>query len=106
MGHAQCSMASPPRATVTTPATWALAPSFLGPYTDGRGKRGSWLAVDSGGHNNYFTYQGSIYGTLWYGSEPNGDVPSGARTLVNLPSVTRMRLVAGRLVEDTEGFEG
>ena len=82
------------------------APSFLGPYTDGRGKPGSWLAVDSGGHNNYFTYQGSIYGTLWYGSEPNGDVPSGARTLVNLPSVTRMRLVAGRLVEDTEGFEG
>ena len=43
------------------------AASFLGPYTDAHGHNGSWLALDSGGHNNYFTYEGSIWGTLWYG---------------------------------------
>ena len=43
------------------------AASFVGPYTDGHGQNGSWLALDSGGHNNYFTYEGSIWGTLWYG---------------------------------------
>eukprot|EP01052_Picozoa_sp_SAG31_P003923 SAG31_NODE_155_length_22130_cov_9.540098_24_plen_349_part_00 len=76
------------------------ANSFLGPYTDGAGGRGSWLALDSGGHNNYFRYNGSIYGTVWYGSEPNGDVPPEQKLLVNLPSVAKMRVVAGQLVEE------
>lgn len=76
------------------------AESFLGPYTDGAGKQGSWLALDSGGHNNYFKYNGSLYGTVWYGSEPNKDAPAEDQPLINLPSVAKMRLVGGRLVED------
>ena len=76
------------------------ARAFRGPYTDGRlTEPGSWLAVDNGGHNNYFAVNGTLYGTVWYGSEPNGDVPPAYKALINLPSVTRMELVNGRLVQ-------
>ena len=77
------------------------ASNILGPYTDGNGRTGSWLALDSGGHNNYFEYQGLIYGTVWYGSEPNNDEPAADRPLVDLPTVATMHVVAGQLVEDT-----
>ncbi len=78
------------------------ASSLLGPYTDGAGKRGSWLGLDYGGHNNYFTYQGVIYGTVWYGSDPHhgADSTPEERELVNLPSVAKMRIVGGRLIEN------
>jgi hypothetical protein len=75
-----------------------VATSFLGPYTAANGKPGSWLAVDSGGHNNYFSYNGTVYGTLWYGSEPNNDVPAADSGLINLPSVVAMEVVDGRLI--------
>ena len=73
--------------------------SFLGPYTNA-GQPGSWLALDNGGHNTYFAYQGAVYGTLWYGSEPNDDVPTADKPLVDLPSVSKMALLDGRLVQD------
>ena len=78
------------------------ASSLLGPYTDGVGKRGSWLGLDYGGHNNYFKFQGDIYGTVWYGSDPHHgkDSTPEERKLVNLPSVAKMRIDDGRLVED------
>jgi endoglycosylceramidase len=76
------------------------ARTFQGPYSNGeQGKPGSWLALDSGGHNNYFEYDGEIYGTVWYGSEPNGDVPPEYKGLINLPSVAKMCLANGRLVQ-------
>lgn len=105
------------------------ARSFLGPYTNGEGKPGSWLALDNGGHNNYFEYLGAsiiclpiscgtrpktkvstscgfkqlttgqVYGTVWYGSEPNGDVPLKYKGLINLPSIAKMESVNGRLVQ-------
>ena len=76
------------------------AHTFLGPYTNGEQRKpGSWLALDSGGHNNYFEHDGEIYGTVWYGSEPNGDVPPAYKGLTNLPSVAKMGLVNGRLVQ-------
>lgn len=90
-------------------AYMGAAKSFLGPYYDrvgngkdkllSQGNPGSWLAVDNGGHNNYFAYNNSIYATVWFGSEPNGDVPSAYRDLINLPTVVEMVLADGRLVQ-------
>lgn len=73
--------------------------NFAGPYTNA-GQPGSWLALDNGGHNTYFTYQDTVYGTLWYGSEPNGDAPASDKPFINLPSVSKMVLRDGRLIED------
>jgi hypothetical protein len=81
------------------------ASHFLGPYTNGADAPGSWLALDSGGHNNYFEHEGDIWGTVWYGSEPNGHVPPQYKGLVNLPSVAKMRLVEGRLVSAESKFD-
>ena len=53
-----------------------VADSFLGPYTNGRGQPGGWLAVPNGGHRHYFRNEdGDIFSTIWYGSDPNGDTP-------------------------------
>ena len=79
------------------------SPSFLGPYTDGRGNPGSWLAVDSGGHNAYFhSAEGQLFATLWYGSEPTSNsgsnLPDRDAGQVDRPSIVEVKLVDGRLV--------
>jgi hypothetical protein len=76
------------------------ATSLLGPYTNGKGHSGSWLAVDNGGHNNYFRGRdGKLYATVWYGSEPAGTLPPEGVDLVDLPSIVEVVVVDGRLVE-------
>ena len=86
------------------------ASSFLGPYTNGKGHSGSWLAVDNGGHNSYLrgrnadgTEDGRLYATVWYGSEPRGTLPPQGMGLVDLPSIVEVTVVDGRLVEKDNG---
>ena len=77
----------------------------LGPFTNEHGEAGSWLAVDNGGHNNYFFSggaDGKWYATVWYGSEPNHDAPSGDAAFIDLPCITEVRVVDGKLVAVSE----
>ena len=77
--------------------------SALGPFTNEHGEQGSWLAVDNGGHNNYFSgFDGQWYATLWYGSEPNNDAPSGDQPFIDLPCITKVRIEGGKLVAVSE----
>ena len=79
------------------------ASRFHGPYTNGQGQPGSWLAVDNGGHNNFFftDINGTddrLFATVWYGSEPHNNTPPGAGELVDLPSVIEVQAKGGELV--------
>ena len=75
------------------------AKALAGPYTDGRGNDGSWLAVDSGGHNNYFvSKEGALFATLWYGSDPGRNTPATDADLVDTPSMVECEVASGRVV--------
>ena len=43
---------------------------------------------------------GAIYSTVWYGSDPVGHTPTVDKPLVDLPSIVKCTVVAGRLVAD------